>query len=383
MSGRSASATEAEVAVRSGAVEARGLVKRYGHSTVLDGITFEARAGECLAILGPSGCGKTTALRCVGGFIRPDSGAVLIGGEDVTAAPPFRRQIGMVFQSYALFPHLSVFENVAFGLRVRGSSQAEVAERVGRALDMVRLAGLGDRVPKQLSGGQQQRVALARALVYAPRVLLLDEPLSNLDARLRVEMRTEIRSLQQSLGLTSIYVTHDQEEALGISDRVMLMRAGRVEQVGTPWEIYNRPATPFAAAFVGAANIVAAEVVAVSPGRARLRIAGAETDAVAGGHEAAGNPVWAVIRPENLAVEPSPDEGAASGALPAAVRSVTMLGPVLRIDADLADGASVAATLHHAGTPSGLRRGERVSLRAAPEHIVVMRRAPGEQPPGR
>ena len=249
-------------------IEVEELSKRYGASTVVDRVSFGAQEGELLTFLGPSGCGKTTTLRCIGGFITPDGGAIRIGGADMRTVPPHRRQLGMVFQNYALFPHLSVFENVAFGLRVRGVGHEETARRTGRALEMVRLAGLADRYPKQLSGGQQQRVALARALVYEPRVLLLDEPLSNLDAKLRIEMRSEIRNLQRELGLTALYVTHDQEEALSISDRVMVMNQGRVEQISAPWDLYNRPRTLFVASFVGTANILPAR-----PNGSAVRIA--------------------------------------------------------------------------------------------------------------
>ena len=222
----------------------------------LAGVSLEVREGELFTLLGPSGCGKTTTLRCVAGFEQPTSGSISFRGEDFTAVPPFRRNIGMVFQSYALFPHLSIFENVAYGLRVRRVPRAAVTKKVHSILQLVGLEGAGHRKPGELSGGQQQRVALARALVYDPRLLLLDEPLSNLDAKLRVYMREEIRRIQQQAGVTTLYVTHDQEEALSISDRLAVMHAGTVSQVGTPDEIYQEPASVRVADFIGQANFL-------------------------------------------------------------------------------------------------------------------------------
>ncbi len=237
-------------------IDVAALTKRYGTTTVVDRVSFAAGEGEFLTFLGPSGCGKTTTLRCVGGFIAGDGGEVRIEGKDMNGVPPHRRRLGMVFQNYALFPHLSAFENVAFGLRIRGvaTRRAGEAHRAGAGHGAA-WAGSEDRYPKQLSGGQQQRVALARALVYEPRVLLLDEPLSNLDAKLRIEMRSEIRNLQRELGVTALYVTHDQEEALSVSDRVAVMNQGRIEQISSPWDLYNQPRTLFVASFVGTANV--------------------------------------------------------------------------------------------------------------------------------
>ncbi|WP_324716838.1 ABC transporter ATP-binding protein [Carboxydochorda subterranea] len=227
----------------------------------LQGISFEAERGELVSLLGPSGCGKTTTLRVMAGFIPVQRGYVTIGGRDYTNVPPNRRNIGLVFQSYALFPHLTVFENVAFGLRLRHLGAAEIGRRVGEALRMVGLEGLDQRLPGQLSGGQQQRVALARAIVIRPQLLLLDEPLSNLDARLRVEMRGELRRVQRRLGVTMVYVTHDQSEAMALSDRVIVMRDGRIEQIGTPEEVYRRPGTLFVAQFMGFSNRFRAQVI--------------------------------------------------------------------------------------------------------------------------
>ncbi len=230
---------------------------------VLDGFQLSVERGELVSLLGPSGCGKTTTLRTVAGFIEPSRGQVLVDGQDYTRLPPNRRDIGLVFQSYALFPHLSVFQNVAFGLRMRGLRGPEVERRVREALALVDLAGYENRRPAQLSGGQRQRVAVARAIVIEPKLLLMDEPLSNLDAKLRTSMRTELRRLQQRLGITMLYVTHDQVEALSLSDRVVVMNQGRIEQIGTPEEIFHQPATPFVADFMGFDNRFPATVAEV------------------------------------------------------------------------------------------------------------------------
>ena len=232
------------------------LEKRYGPTLppAVEALSLEVRKGELLGLLGPSGCGKTTTLRMVGGLVPATSGRILVGGREVTELPAYRRDMGIVFQSYALFPHMTVGQNVAFGLEMRKVRRAEIAERVRQALSLVRLDALAQRRPRELSGGQQQRVALARALVIEPSILLLDEPLSNLDAKLREEMRTEIREIQQRLGITALFVTHDQVEAMAICDRIAVMSAGRLEQLGTPFEVYERPATPFVADFVGRMN---------------------------------------------------------------------------------------------------------------------------------
>ena len=243
------------------AAELRGVTKRFGPALALENLSLAAQPGEFLTLLGPSGCGKTTALRLLSGFEQPDVGTVLLAGRDVTALPPYEREVNQVFQSYALFPHLSVRDNVAFGLRMKCLPAAEIARRVGEVVELVALDGLLERRPAELSGGQRQRVALARALVCEPKVLLLDEPLSALDARLRAQVRGELRALQRRLGLTFVFVTHDQEEALTLSDRVAVMNAGRVEQIGSPEDIYHRPTSRFVAGFVGEANLLEAEVV--------------------------------------------------------------------------------------------------------------------------
>ena len=256
-------------------IQIRGLVKRFGATTALDHVDLDIEPGELFFLLGPSGCGKTTLLRHVAGFYEPDGGSVLIGGEDVTRLPPHKRDTGMVFQSYALWPHMTLAENVAFGLRMRGVGRAETAERVRKALAAVKMEDKASRKPNQLSGGQQQRVALARALVVQPRCLLLDEPLSNLDAKLRLEMRGEIRRICKEAGLTAVYVTHDQKEALSIADRLAVMQTGRLEQVGAPLEVYRRPKNRFVASFIGETNFLPPDFFGAQasfPGAAALSV---------------------------------------------------------------------------------------------------------------
>ncbi len=238
-----------------------GIVKKFPGVTALDSVSIDIASGEFFTLLGPSGCGKTTLLRTVAGFYRQDKGSISVENEVMDNLPAYQRETGMVFQNYAVFPHMTVFENVAFGLRNRKVPGPEIRERVLRALKMARLGGYEQRTPDQLSGGQQQRVGLARAMVIEPRVLLLDEPLSNLDAKLRVDMREEIRDIQQQLGITAIYVTHDQEEALAISDRIAVMNGGRIQQIGSPWEVYKKPANRFVASFVGQMNFISSEAL--------------------------------------------------------------------------------------------------------------------------
>jgi ABC-type Fe3+/spermidine/putrescine transport system ATPase subunit len=249
-----------------------GIEKEYGSTVAVAGIDLEVRDGEFMTLLGPSGCGKTTTLGLIAGFFPPTRGEIYVKGQPVGGLPPFKRDVGVVFQDYALFPHMSVSENVAFGLRMRKVEGPEIEKRVNEALELVQLAGLEARRPLELSGGQRQRVALARALVIRPAVLLLDEPLSNLDLKLREEMRVEIAGLQRRLGITTVFVTHDQGEALVMSDRIAVMNAGRIEQVGAPAEIYERPATRFVAEFIGRMNLFSegARLVAIRPERARL-----------------------------------------------------------------------------------------------------------------
>ncbi|MFI6296934.1 ABC transporter ATP-binding protein [Nonomuraea sp. NPDC050790] len=338
-------------------VEFRALRRAFGKTVALDGLDLTIEPGELVALLGPSGCGKTTALRCVAGFEQPDSGAVLVDGKDITAVPANKRDAGMVFQSYSLFPNLNAADNVSFGLRVR---KAPAARRREKALELLELVGLpahADRYPHQLSGGQQQRVALARALALEPRVLLLDEPLSALDAKVRVNLREEIRRLQLGLGITTIFVTHDQEEALSIADRVAVLRNGRLEQCGAPAEVYDRPATPFVAEFVGTMNHLAGRVSGD-----RVTVLG-QLLPVDG--EAPQDPsVDVLVRPE--AVQVTPDEDGRAEILAASFRGASVrLRVALEGGEVLADVPGHEAVRLAAGTKVSVRLVERPVLVAA------------------
>jgi ABC-type Fe3+/spermidine/putrescine transport system ATPase subunit len=326
--------------------------KTYGPVRALDRLDLAVREGELLSLLGPSGCGKTTSLNVIAGFVAPDAGRVLIDDADVTGRPAWQRGLGVVFQSYALFPHLSVGENVAFGLRERRVPAAAIAARVAEALALVRLPGAEARRPRELSGGMQQRVALARALVIRPRVLLLDEPLAALDKKLRDEMRVELREIQQRVGITTVFVTHDQHEALGLSDRIAVMNEGRLEQLGTPREVYERPSTRFVADFVGASTLleataVSASCVELAPG---VRVEVARSRPLVPGER-----LHLLVRPERVEVG-----GDGAPGLAARVASVTYLGDRLDLRVELAPGLLVRALAPGARE---LRAGERVSVR--------------------
>jgi putative spermidine/putrescine transport system ATP-binding protein len=317
-------------------VSLRGLTRVFGTVRALDDMSLEIAPGELVALLGPSGCGKTTALRIVAGFEFADAGEVLIEGRDISAVPASKRDMGMVFQSYSLFPNMSALDNVAFGLRMRKVGAAARRKRAAELLDMVGLAAQAGQYPHQLSGGQQQRVALARALAIEPRVLLLDEPLSALDAKVRLQLREQIRTLQQRLGTTTLFVTHDQEEALSMSDRVGVMRAGRLEQVAEPAELYARPATAFVAEFVGTMNRLPAEL---GSGGTAVTVLGVTVPAQEGGP--ASGPVDALVRPENLTV------AAAEGGN-GIVTNRTFLGAVTRVAVRLSGDIEVSVDVSSA-----------------------------------
>jgi putative spermidine/putrescine transport system ATP-binding protein len=339
-------------------VKFSGVERRFGETLALAGLDLEIGTGELIALLGPSGCGKTTALRLLGGFDQPTAGTIAVGGRDVTRVPPHKRDMGMVFQAYSLFPNMNVRDNVAFGLRMRRQSKSDRMLRSEQLLELVGLGHAGDRFPHQLSGGQQQRVAIARALAIEPTVLLLDEPLSALDAQVRTQLRAEIRNLQLRLGITTLFVTHDQSEALSIADRVGVMRSGRLEQIDTPENIYRRPATEFVAEFVGAMNRLPARVgdagdVQVLGGRLPLN----NPDA-----HAPGSAVEALLRPEALAVVPD-------SAGPGQVVARTFLGSSVRIDVLLDDGQKIL--VESASHESGASMGARVGLRVLADSVTA------------
>ena len=324
-----------------GPIAIERLTKRFGDKTVLDGIDLRIGAGELFFLLGPSGCGKTTLLRAVAGLNEPDEGRILAGDRDVTHVPPHRRDMGMVFQSYALWPHMTLRENVAFGLEMRPVKRADVRKRALRALEMVKLVDRANSKPNELSGGQQQRVALARALVIEPQCLLLDEPLSNLDAKLRLEMRTEIRRICKEAGLTAIYVTHDQKEALSIADRLAILDQGRLLQIGSPQEVYTRPASRFVAQFIGETTFVEGRVKSLRGGQVEVETAAGRWISSVGGDFAAGDPVWLSVRPEAVQMHAERTEG--TNVFRAHMHGTIYLGEMAQHFADLAGGVTLKA----------------------------------------
>ena len=354
------------------AVEVCGVTKKFRDVVAVANFSLQVEKGELVTLLGPSGCGKTTLLRIVGGFERPDCGRVLIFSRDVTEVPPERRDVGMVFQNYALFPHMTVFQNIAFPMKLKKISKKEIIAKVHEFLSYVRLEGLENRYVHQLSGGQRQRVALARALARFPKILLLDEPLSALDAKIRVQLREETRQLQQRLGITTLYVTHDQEEALSISDRVVVMREGIIEQVGTPEDIYFRPATSFVAYFVGTMNLFKGKIEK-SGGFYGLKLGSAFIALPEETSKNVGEEVTVGVRPERIVVFKDSSEAITSSfnLLPGKVCFVSFLGSMMRIEVVLNDNTRVKVDIP-AGQNRKLECGREVFLGFKPEDVIIL-----------
>ena len=363
-----------------GEVRLVGLEKRFEDVTAVAGIDLDVPGGEFFALLGPSGCGKTTTLRLVAGFEQPTAGRILLDGVDMARTPPHKRKVNTVFQSYALFPFLDVADNVTFGLRFQDIGKAEARRRVAEALALVQLQGLERRRPAQLSGGQQQRVALARALVLNPSVLLLDEPLGALDAKLRKALQVELKALQETVGITFIYVTHDQEEALTMSDRLAVMAGGRIEQVGAPAQLYEEPATTYVAGFLGVANLFPATAKgADGGGRCRLRLGDFDLEA-AGGDTAASGEVRVVIRPERVQLEPYGSSG--PNRVPGMVERLVYQGPATQLVVRLANGESLQALVQNQGQPLTWQQGTATAVHLPADALRVLSdpSAPEEAP---
>jgi iron(III) transport system ATP-binding protein len=346
------------------------VTKRYGATTAVAKINFIVETGTLVTLLGPSGCGKTTTLRMIAGLELPSEGRIEIAGRDVTTLVASQRDVSMVFQSYALFPHMSVIENVAYGLRRSGLAKAEATQRAVDGLAQVGLTDYGHRQPSELSGGQQQRVAVARALVLEPSVMLFDEPLSNLDARLRRQMREEIRDLQQRLGLTVVYVTHDQQEAMAVSDRIIVMNAGRIEQEGSPRDLYERPATPFLVRFMGESNLVHGLAQRVSPDEVRIQLG--EIEISVGNRVAKDGEITVAVRPESVIVETTPG---LDGTLAGTIAKASYLGTHMEYSIDTAAGI-LFVTCPKVGRP--LAAGAKVALLLRPAEVTIV--APGQSP---
>ncbi len=356
-------------------VEIRDVTKTFGTFTALDHVTLEINQGEFMTFLGPSGCGKTTCLRLISGFEQPTTGEVFIAGREVSNDPPYKRNVNQVFQSYALFPHLTVRENIAFGLRMKRLPAADIATKTEWAIGMTSLQGMEDRKPAQLSGGQRQRVALARAIVCEPQVLLLDEPLSALDAKLRTQMRSELKNLQKRLGITFVFVTHDQEEALSMSDRIAVMNKGRVEQIGTAAEIYHHPRTEFVAGFIGETNIVEAEVLERSNGRLRCRLEGGLELWIKGNGSGEGAKILVSVRPEKIRLHRAPPEQPRDNLFEARINSEIFKGAVDDLTVVTTGGLELGALLANEGaTGLEFHEGEQVWCSIHPDDISLLTR---------
>lgn len=347
------------------------LRKTFQDVVAVDDISLDVASGEFVSLLGPSGCGKTTTLRMIAGFELPDRGEVWLNEEEITNKPPFKRNIGMVFQNYALFPHMTVKDNVAFGLKMRKVPARDTTERVSRALALVKLSGLEQRYPKQLSGGQQQRVALARALVIEPELLLLDEPLSNLDAKLRQEMRVELKLIQQKVGITTIFVTHDQEEALTLSDRIALMNHGKIVQMGTPFEVYERPCDSFVCSFLGQENFLPGEVVESTDRQLTVKTdIGHPVHASPDPTLKAGDAVIVMVKKERIKLARA-DEPSAVNSLPGNIDFVTYMGPIIHYLCSV-DGAKILVIMQNEFGRPVFKAGDAVRLEWDAEDCMAM-----------
>ena len=354
-----------------------GIKKLFpGGNVAVENFNLDVDKGEFVSFLGPSGCGKTTTLRMIAGFEQPTAGAITIDGKDITGRPPNQRNIGMVFQSYALFPNMNVAQNIGFGLRVRKLPKQKIDQKVGELLELIHLSGRETKFPYELSGGMQQRVALARALAIEPQLLLLDEPLSALDAKIRISLRNEIRAIQRQLGITTVYVTHDQEEALSLSDRVVVMSEGHMEQVGTPFEIYNFPTTSFVAKFVGTLNVVVATIV---DGRAgTLTVAGQQIQSAKPVNAATGSQVSLALRPERVHLDEGPE---GYNHLSGTIHDITFLGSVVRIRMLLGDGTLVMFDTFNNPRLAVPQYGDSVRVSFAREACIVLDQPPDELEP--
>ncbi|HEV7302152.1 MAG TPA: ABC transporter ATP-binding protein [Tepidisphaeraceae bacterium] len=354
-------------------IDVQNVTKRWGSFTAVDDVNLQIKAGEFITLLGPSGCGKTTLLRMISGFEVPTAGRVMLDGRDVTSVPPYRRDVNQVFQSYALFPHLTVRDNIAFGLRMKKVARREITSRVDEVVAMVALNGMEDRRPSQLSGGQRQRVALARAIVNRPKVLLLDEPLSALDAKLRHAMQIELKRLQQRLGITFLFVTHDQEEALTMSDRIAVVNKGRIEQLGKVDDIYHRPQTAFVAHFIGQANVIDVTVRSIDNGRARIHLGGdVELLADAGNLGAGATHARVSIRPEKFHLTKHPPIG--DNVFPATVVEELFRGAIDELLLRTAWGQELTAVVaNEGGMTESLHAGDAVYVQLHPDDIVIVR----------
>jgi spermidine/putrescine ABC transporter ATP-binding subunit len=358
------------------AVRADAITKRFDQAVAVDQVTLDVYRGEFLSFLGPSGCGKTTTLRVIAGFEEPDAGTITIMGVDMTDRPPHHRNLGMVFQNYALFPHMTVFDNVAFGLKMRKVRSSDLKERVTKVLDLVQLSQMQERYPRQLSGGQQQRVALARAIVIEPYVLLLDEPLSNLDAKLRKAMQTELRDLQQRLGITAIYVTHDQEEAMTVSDRIVVMNHGQIMQLGTPAEVYRKPANEFVAGFIGQVNFIRGRIERADGGWTFVGdpelVIPIPDQAVHAGARRAGEPVELAVRPEAILIASCTDGAVSPMGLPAVVMRSVYTGASTTYHVRLDGGHSLQVVDQDRPESQHWSEGDAVTVVLSPESLFVV-----------